>query len=258
MKKRIAIITGASGGIGREFTRLMLTEDVDEIWAVARNEGKLTVLRKDFGPKVITLSKDLSNPSELHAISDMLKAENPVVDYLINNAGIAQMGESRGISTEFIETSVSINCCAPAVLCSICIPYMERGSRILNVSSVASFGPLPNLNLYAASKAFLRSYSRSLHWELNHLGITSTAVCPGWVDTELLQKEANGKLIKFPGIVSAKRVAKKALRDAKLGRDMSVCSLFAKWEHLLSKLLPQRAYMCLWVFFSKQYVKEYR
>ncbi len=179
----------------------------------------------------------------MEALSDRLKAEAPVVVYLINNAGIAQMGSSKDFSAEIIETSVSINCCTPAVLCSMCIPYMERGSRILNISSVASFQPLPNLNLYAASKVFLRSYSRSLHWELKPFGITSTAVCPGWVDTELLKKEVNGKRIKFPGIVSAEKVAVKALRDAKKGRDMSVCTLFAKWEHLMAKLIPQRLYM---------------
>ncbi|HBU11371.1 MAG TPA: short-chain dehydrogenase [Clostridiales bacterium] len=253
MKKRIAIITGASGGIGRAFTRLMLSEDIDEIWAIARSKEKLLVLQADFGAKVIAISKDLAHSAGLDALSGRLKAEAPVVAYLINNAGIAQMGDSKDFPAEVIETSVFINCCTPAVLCSMCIPYMERGSRILNISSVASFQPLPNLNLYAASKVFLRSYSRSLHWELKPLGITSTAVCPGWVDTELLKKEVNGKRIKFPGIVSPKKVAAKALRDAKKGRDMSVCTLFAKWEHLMAKLIPQRLYMGLWVLVSKPY-----
>ncbi len=253
MKRRIAIITGATGGIGKAFTRLLIQEDIDEIWAVARNKDKLSALKNEFGSRIFAISKDLSSFDELESIREMLEANKPTVAYLINNAGIARMGNSSGFSAEEIDSSVSINCAAPAALCSLCIPYMEKGSRILNISSVASFQPLPNLNLYAASKAFLRSYSRSLHYELKPCGITSTAVCPGWVDTELLKKEANGIPIKFPGIVSAEKVALKALRDAKKGKDISVCTLFAKWEHLLAKILPQRLCMAMWGYIIRRY-----
>lgn len=254
MKSRIAIITGASGGLGRAFTRLLLSEDIDEIWAIARNQEKLAALQNELGRKITAIPKDLSSPDTLPYIRAMLEEQKPVIVFLINNAGIARMDKSIDFSTEEIETSVSINCTIPVVLCSMCIPYMEKGSRILNISSVASFQPLPYLNLYAAAKVFLRSYSRSLHWELKPLGITSTAVCPGWVDTELLKKEVNGRRITFYGIVSAERVAVKALQDAKKGKDMSVCSLFAKMEHFLAKILPQRLYMGLWVHLISKYV----
>ncbi len=254
MSNRIAIITGASGGIGRAFTRLLLAENIDEIWAVARNKKRLMALQSEFGTKIVAIPKDLSSPDALSDISVMLEEQKPVVAFLINNAGVARMGSSIEFTAEEIEKSVAINCTAPAALCSICIPYMERGSRILNISSVASFQPLPYLNLYAASKVFLRSYSRSLHFELKPLGITSTAVCPGWVDTELLKKEVNGKQIKFPGLVTAERVAIKAMRDAKKGKDMSVCTLFAKLEHFWAKILPQKPYMGIWVRLTGKYM----
>ncbi|MDF2843428.1 MAG: short-chain dehydrogenase/reductase [Herbinix sp.] len=108
---------------------------------------------------------------------------------------------------------------------------MRQGSRILNISSASSFQPLPYLNLYSSTKAFERSYSRALNAELKGTGITATAVCPSWVDTDLLLKEMNGRKIKFPGIVSPDRVAVQALKDAKRGKDMSV---YTDWIFLMS------------------------
>ena len=247
MVKRVAIITGASGGLGREFTKLILQESVDEVWAIARNQEKLNALRKDFGDKVIPISKDLTKSSELHSIGALLAEEKPIITYLVSNAGIAKMGSYKEFTIEEIETTIAINCSVLAVLSTMCIPYMQKGSRILNISSASSFQPLPYLNLYSASKAFERCYSRSLNVELRKTGITATAVCPSWVDTELLMKEINGKKIKFKGIVSAEKVAKKAIKDAKKGRDMSVCTLYVKYEHLLSKIFPQKMVMKTWM-----------
>lgn len=254
MDKRIAIITGASGGIGKEFTKLMLQEEVEEIWAIARNQEKLKALQNEFGDKVVTISKDLTKSSELRAIGEMLEAEKPIVAYLVNNAGIAKMGSYKDFSVEEIEATINTNCNVPAVLCTLCIPYMRKGSRILNISSASSFQPLPYLNLYSASKSFARSYSRSLNVELKGTGITSTAVCPSWVDTDLLMKEINGKKIKFTGIVSPEKVAITAMRDAKRGRDMSVCTLYVKYEHVLTKLFSQKMAMNTWIRNIRKYV----
>jgi len=93
-----------------------------------------------------------------------------------------------------------------------------------------------------------------LNKELEGTGITVTAVCPSWVDTELLMKEANGRTIKFPGIVPAEKVVKKAISDAKKGKDMSVCTLYVKYQHVLAKVFPQKASMSTWVRGIKQYV----
>jgi Short-chain dehydrogenases of various substrate specificities len=256
MEKRIAIITGASGGIGKEFVKLMLQEEVDEIWAIARNQEKLSALQKELGDKIVTISKDLSKTAELLSIGEMLEEQKPVIVYLVNNAGIAKMGSYQDFTVEEVATTVSINCSALAILCTLCIPYMRKGSRILNISSAASFQPLPYINLYAASKAFERAYSRALNIELKGTGITSTAVCPSWVDTDLLMKEHNGEKIKFPGLVSPGRVAITALRDAKRGKDMSVCTLYVKCMHTMTKLSPQKMTMNTWVQSVRKYIDE--
>lgn len=254
MKKRIAVITGASGGIGTEFTKLLAKEDIDEIWAIARNSQKLDILKDTFGDKIITIAKDLTKLPELNEIGKMLENEKPVIKYLINNAGMAKMGLYDDFTAEEIDNTVNINCKAPVILSTLCIPYMVKGSRILNICSASAFQPLPFLNLYSASKAFVRNYSRALNCELKGTGITSTAVCPSWVDTELLTKEINGIKVEFTGIVTPEMVAVKAMKDAGRRKDMSVCTVYVKAEHLLAKIFPQKMAMRTWLYKIKKYL----
>lgn len=254
--KKIAILTGATGGLGREFLKQILNEEIDEVWAIARNEQRLSELHEQYGEKVVPISIDLSEMQEIEQIRHLLDEKKPQVTYLINNAGLAKMGKYNDFSIEEIDKTINVNCKAPVMLAQICIPYMRKGSRILNISSASAFQPNPYINLYAASKAFERSYSRALNVELNGTGITSTAVCPGWIDTELLQKEINGKKVKFPGLVTPDRVAKQAIKDAKKGKDMSVCSLYIKCQHMNVKLLPQRWVMKIWMSGIGKYLKE--
>lgn len=253
--RKIAVITGATGGIGREFVKQILRYDLDEVWAVARSEDKLKVLREKYGEKIIPVPVDLSDLSGIRKISDMLSEQSPQVKFLINNAGIAKMAPCTDFSQDEIIRTVDVNCKAPVLLCNICIPYMKQGGNILNISSASAFQPNPYINLYAASKAFERNYSRALNVELKGTGITVTAVCPGWVDTKMLSKEINGKKVRFPGIVTAERVVKTALKDAEKKRDMSVCSLYVKCQHLNVKLMPQRLVMKIWMSFIQK-IKE--
>ncbi len=254
--KKVVILTGATGGLGQAFLKQILQDEIDEVWAIARNEKKLSALKAQYGEKVIPVSLDLSESEELHKVEMMLKEQSPCVKYLINNAGLAKMGKYTEFTPEEIDRTINVNCKAPVLLTQLCIPYMGEGSRILQISSASAFQPTPYINLYAASKAFERSYSRALNVELKGTGITSIAVCPSWVDTELLQKEINGKKVKFPGLVKADRVVKQAIKDAKKGRDMSVCSLYVKCQHINVKLLPQKWVMKLWMAGLGKYLKE--
>ena len=241
----IAIITGATGGLGQEFVSEVLKENIDEIWAVARNEKRLSELKTKFGDKVRPVRCDLSNADDLSEFFSLIENEKPDIRLLINNAGIGKMGASTEFSDDDIVNEIDINCKSICLLCN---------HRILNISSASSFQPVPYINLYAASKAFVRSYTRALNVELKSKGIICTAVCPGWIDTEMLQKEYNGKPMKFPGLVSPNRVAVQALRDSAKGRDMSVCTFFVKYEHFLSKILPSKWIMKIWLDGIKDYV----
>ena len=250
----IAIITGATGGLGQEFVSELLKENIHEIWAVARNEKRLSELKAKFGEKVRTIRCDLSNADDLSELFSIIETEKPDIRLLINNAGIGKMGASTEFSDDDIVNEIDINCKSICLLCNHSIPFMSVGSRILNISSASSFQPVPYINLYAASKAFVRSYTRALNVELKSKGIICTAVCPGWIDTEMLQKEYNGKPVKFPGLVSPNRVAVQALRNSAKGRDMSVCTFFVKYEHFLSKILPSKWIMNIWLNGVKDYV----
>lgn len=254
--KTIAILTGATGGLGRAFLNELIQEDLDEIWALARNEGKLQALCRTFGERVRPVLCDLGSEAEVLRLTTLLEREQPRVRFLINNAGLAKMGRAENFSPEEIARTVEVNCKTPALLMDLVLPYMGPGSRILNVASASAFQPNPYIALYSATKTFLRSYSRSLNYELKARQITCTAVCPGWIDTPMLRSEQNGKTVRFPGLVSPERVVRKALRDAKKGRDMSVCTLLVKYERLCSKLLPQRWSMALWGRAVRDYVKD--
>ncbi len=254
--KKIAIITGATGGIGEEFVKQMYEKPIEEIWAIARNQQKLECLKQTYGKKIRTFSMDLSDEKNIEELASFLQKEKPDIRYLINNAGLAKMASYKNFSAEEICNTIDINCKTPVLLCNLCIPFMGRDSHILNISSASAFQPNPYINLYAASKVFERSYSRALNVELKGTGITVTAVCPGWVDTELLCKEMNGQTVKFPGLVTADRVVAKALKDAQKGKDMSVCSLYVKCQHLYVKLLPQRLVMRIWTKAVRKYIAE--
>lgn len=252
--RKIAIVTGASGGIGQVFVRELAKETLDEIWVTGRNEQRLLALKDEFGERIVPICKDLTKNEDLLFFSDLLKQQNPSVLWLVNNAGIARMAPSKEFSFSEIAQTIDLNCKAPAALINLCIPFMEKGAKILNISSASAFQPVPYLNLYAATKAFARSYSRALNAELRPCGITVTAVCPGWVDTDMLSKEIDGKKVHFPGLVAPEKVVRKALQDAKKGRDMSICSFYVKYQHLSVKLLPQKLTMKLWLHGIKNYL----
>ena len=251
----IAILTGATGGLGASFIEELLKESLDEIWAIGRNKEKLDNLKNKYGDIIYPIVMDLSDEDSIKEIKGLLRDKKPDVKFLINNAGMAMMSKIESISTDEISNMIDINCKTPTLLCQYVIPYMNRGGRILNISSASSFQPNPYITLYSATKVYLRSYSRSLNYELKDKKITCTAVCPGWIDTDMIKKEYNGKKVKFPGLVSPKRVAHKAIKDSKRGKDMSVCSLFVKYEHLLSKIFPQKWAIRLWGRSVKKYVE---
>ena len=131
---------------------------------------------------------------------------------------------------------------------------MNEGARILNISSASSFQPNPYLAIYSASKVYLKNFSRALNFELKSRKITVTAVCPGWVDTEMLPRTRNGMSIRYIGMIDPETVVKKALKDSARGKDMSVPGAFAAYFRLYSKIMPTKIVMRQWGRSIKQYL----
>lgn len=250
-EKSIAIVTGANGGLGKEFVKLLLKEEgISEIWAIARNKEKLNQLLNEFGDKIRTFSMDLSNRASFAEIEKELNANDAAVKYLVNNAGFAKFCSYDDIGIDESLNMIDLNIGAVVAAGLTCIPYMEKNSHIINIASQASFFPLPYQNIYSSTKAFVRNYTRALNIELKDKGISATAVCPGWMKTGLFDRGLIGAekgTNNFSGMVTPDVVAAKALKDAKKGKDISVYGLYVKSTHLLSKLIPQRMMMKIWL-----------
>lgn len=250
---KVAIITGATGGLGTEFISVIHSYDeIDEIWAVGRNTEKLNKLKEMYG-KVISVQADFSDHA-VEILSHKMAEENPDIRFLINNAGVGYLGSYEHMEPEAVKDFCKINCLAPAELISASLPYMREGAGILNISSASSFQPNPYLALYSASKVFLKNLSRALSVELEPRNITVTAVCPGWIDTDMLPREKDGKRIKYTGMISAKEVVRQALKDHKKGKDLSAPGFFSKYFRFYSKITPTRIVMKQWTTVIGKYI----
>lgn len=241
----IIVISGAAGGIGKEFLKLMIKEKgIDEIWVVGRTESKLAKLTEEFGSKVVPVTVDVTKDEDLLAYQDLLKEKNPRIKWLINCAGTRALYKKDAPLPRMLAT-IRTNCVGNMAMCYASIPYMGKGDHILNVSSAASFQPLPSNNSYAASKVAMRFFSKGLEYELKPKGIKITCSCPGWVDTELMQF-AEGEMTpihKLPGVTTPEHVAKKSLKDARKGKSLCFPTPKVHLNYYQTKFLPTKVVM---------------
>ncbi len=253
--KKIAIVTGASGGFGSEISRLLAQKsEIEEVWAFGRDEKKLSQLKESAGSKINPFAMDLTDRRTYQHLADALEDSLVSVSYLVNNAGYGKFSSYNDLSLDQSLNMIDLNVSSLVAVTLTVLPYMLKGAHIINIASQAAFQPLPYLNLYGASKAFVRNYSRALNLELKDRNISVTAVCPGWMETPFLENvELDGQKKKrnYTGISNPAKVAAKAIRDADRGRDMSVYSLFTKSLHLAAKILPQKTAMEFWMKMQK-------
>ncbi|HEX2921764.1 MAG TPA: SDR family oxidoreductase [Bacteroidales bacterium] len=188
MNRKVALITGASSGIGRELA-LIHADKGDDLVLVARSIQKMQELKDEIKSKkdidIIIIGKDLSEKGAASDVFKVLQEKNVVPDYLINNAGFGDFSLFAESDWNKQEQMINVNITALSHLTRLIIPLMiQRGSgKILNVASLASFQPGPTMSVYFASKAYVLSFSQALHNELKEHGITVTALCPGSTDT---------------------------------------------------------------------------
>ena len=252
MAVRTAVITGASSGLGAEFTRRLAgTAGVEEIWIIARRADRLAGLAAALPVPVRVLPLDLEQETELQRYEQLLAQEQPEIVWLVNAAGFAKMGTNAQIGRADLDRMLLLNCRAAMDMTQISMPFMARGSHILEICSTAAFMPLGGLGVYAASKSFLLSYSRSLYYEVRGQGVTVTAVCPYWIrDTEFIsvarQTENASAVRHFPLASRARRVAARALRDARLGLPVSTPGPVCTLHRLVCKFIPRDLLMLAW------------
>lgn len=239
---KAAIITGASSGLGSEFARqLDNNPDIDEFWLIARRREKMAALAGTLKTPCRILPIDLTVREELSVLKDALRTHKPEVTFLICAAGTGRMGRSVDIPPDDNAMMIDLNCRAAVDVTQMCYPYLRKGSRVLEISSTASFQPLPRLNVYSASKAFLTSYTKMLHYELIPRGIKVTAVCPYWIkDTEFIgQAEKTSKDYRNYALASKMHsVVKWALFDSKMNLWISTPGPVCLAHRIAAKFIP--------------------
>ncbi len=239
----IAIITGASSGLGVEFFKEIQKESLDEVWVIARREQKLVELCNDYAKiKYKIISMDITREECLSQLESILKTEQPIIKFLINNAGFGVFGEVINIDSKKQSNMIDLNVRALTEITSICLQYMDKGSRIINTCSIASFAPNANLAAYSATKAYVMSFLRALRQELKKKKINVTAVCPGPMATEFLSvagiENGNSKMFKILPYCDPQKVARKGIKASKKGKAVYTPRFLYKFYRILAKFVP--------------------
>jgi short-subunit dehydrogenase len=198
-----ALITGATAGIGAEFAR-QLAPRASRLVLVGRREERLNELaaslhRDNPGLRIDAFRADLSQASERVRLSTWSVREEIPLNLLVNNAGLGDLGPFESADWERLSPMLEVNVTALTHLTHLLLPMLHANipAGILNVSSVAGFYPLPEMAVYAATKAFVTSFSEALRMELAPGGVTVTALCPGPVPTEFfVVASRNGETIR--------------------------------------------------------------
>ena len=244
-----ALITGASAGIGREFAR-QLADRVASLLLIARREARLQELQAELkllNPelRVEIHPTDLSQPAAVAQLLGWIDAHGIEVDLLINNAGLGDLGSFSTADPGRVEDMIEVNIAALTQLTLGLLPGMieRRHGGILNVSSSAAFLPIPNFAVYAASKAYVNSFSEALRNELGGTGVHVSALCPGPVPTEFNQlalRHPVAARVKEPNFVQTPvtTVVAEALEGIERNQPIVIPGLVMKLGMFIVRLTP--------------------
>ncbi|OHX64173.1 SDR family NAD(P)-dependent oxidoreductase [Flammeovirga pacifica] len=210
--KNIALITGASSGIGKEFAKIHAERGGDLV-VVARSENKLLALKKSleekYNTKVVIITKDLSDLSQVEEVYQEVKSQEIEIDYLINNAGFGGLGKFHERDWSKDLAMINLNITALTALTRFFLDDMVKKNKgkILNVSSTASFMPGPLQAVYYATKAYVTFFSNAIAQELHDTNITVTTLMPGATETGIGSSSGMDKTELFKDTASPYTVA---------------------------------------------------
>lgn len=255
-----AIITGASAGIGRELAR-QLVDRAKLLVLVARRQDRLIQLRSELlgvnrQLRVEIREVDLSSLDQVIRLSDSLA--NEPIDFLVNNAGLGDHGLFVTADPIRVNEQVQVNVLALTALTRVFLPRMiaQKRGAILNVSSSAGFLPLPEFAVYAATKAYVTSFSEALRAETRRLGITVTALCPGPVHTEfadIADREQRRQKVKTSfAHVPVETVARAGLAAIESDTALALPGMAMKLVMTIARALPLGVLRAAWHFRGKR------
>ncbi len=261
--KNICVITGASSGIGKEFfVRLSKDGDFsfDEFWVIARSEERLKELSKLTDIPVRAIPLDLSDENSYESYKKLLEEEEPRISLLVNCSGYGKFESVEKVGYEANLNMIDLNVKGTVAMDYLSLKYMEKGSGIINIASVAAYQPIPYINTYGATKSFVLNFTRALSMELRDRGIKVMAVCPFWTKTEFfdraIKNEADPVVKKYAAMYDARDIVKRAIRDYKKGKSVSLFGFVTKLQLIGVKLMPVGIVMRVWMSQQKLWKRK--
>lgn len=241
-----ALVTGASGGIGLEFAKLLAKDDYNLV-LVARSRDKLDQIKAELekrrGITVRVIAKDLADPRAPEEIYAELGQVGVPIDILVNNAGYALYNPYAEEDKQKIIDMLQVNIMALSNLTRLFLPAMleRKHGRVLNMGSTAAFVPGPLMAVYYASKAYVLSFSEALAEEVKGTGVTVTVLCPGATESGF-QKRAGmegSRLVSGRQLPSAASVARAGYDAMMKGKTLEVPGLGNKAVPFFARLTPR-------------------
>jgi hypothetical protein len=242
---KTALVTGASSGIGAELAAEFAADDYDLV-LTARSEQTLEEraehLESEYGITAQVRPADLTEPGAPNALFEDLQSRGVTVDALVNNAGLMTYGRFDEGDLERDRTMVDLNVAAVTELTKLFVrPMVERGhGEILNTASMAGMAPTPNTAVYSATKSYVISFTEAISHEFEDDGVTVTALCPGPVETPLLEKEGLEETgVHDQSLNDPASVAEAGYQGLKDGKRIVVPSMRMKALSQLKRFLPR-------------------
>lgn len=244
----IAVITGASAGIGREFVFAVDREEtLDELWVIARRAERLEELREKCRTPIRPVVLDLSDPDNIEVYRALLQKEQPEIRLLVNAAGCGVFGPFAEKDLQAQLSSAKLNALALTAMCHVSLPYMKEGGRIVNMGSNSAWQPVPYQAVYGASKSYVLNFSRALGRELRPRRIHVMCVCPGWIRTEFQAVAHHDEYIRYVDRwYGPDEVAAQAMKDLKKKKTVSILGHPVRRQVRLVKFLPVKFVMDTW------------
>ena len=250
IKGRWAVVTGASGGIGLEFCKDLASRGCNLLMIAIEDEllaSRAAQIREDYGVQTLALTIDLTARDAVTRIVAFLETRGIEPYILVNNAGIFTFSPITEHSREKIDRFIDLHVGATTQLCrEIGARMKERGEgRMLNMSSMSCWMPMPGIAMYSATKAYIRVFSRALHYELKDFGVTVTVACPGGIATDLfgLPKGLQKLAVRLGVLALPDRFAHKAVGRMLRGRRQYVNGLLNRLSIFFVGVLPTWARM---------------
>ena len=256
MKKRLeltgslAVVTGGAGGIGFCFARqlydmgcsLLLIDISEERLQSACKALSESNKTSAYNQSVHSLCLDLTAPDMIERLDDFCKKELLEPDILINNAGIFSFKPVTSHSDKHLETFIDLHVRAVVMLskwfCALRTPY--HSGRLLNMSSMSCWMPMPGIALYSSTKAFIRVFTRALHYEMKDNGVNVMVACPGGIATDLFGLPANlKKLAVSLGVLDTpEKFAKKAVKKLLKGKKQYINGWLNRFSIFFVSIMP--------------------